>query len=78
MLSIAYGNSRISLSWSNKTVSFDDLCERLKSTTRTTESVEEYKKMTKAQKDFAKDKVRKRKRKSRVYGKRLRKRQARR
>ena len=56
MLSIAYGNSRISLSWSNKTVSFDDLCERLKSTTRTTESVEEYKKMTKAQKDFAKDK----------------------
>lgn len=54
-LAIAYGNSRQAKKWSNKTVKFDDLKKRLQSTMYTTESVEEYKKMSKAQRDAAKD-----------------------
>ena len=54
-LAIAYGNSRQAKKWSNKTVKFDDLKKRLKTTMYTTESVEEYKKMSKAQRDAAKD-----------------------
>lgn len=40
--------------WSNKTVKFDNLKERLKTTMRTTESADEYAKMSKAQRDAAK------------------------
>ena len=47
-LSIAYGNSRQAKKWINKTISFNDLKERLKTTIRTTESAEEYAKMQKA------------------------------
>ena len=54
-LAIAYGNSRQAKKWSNKTVKFDDLKKRLQTTMYTTESVEEYKKMSKAQRDAAKD-----------------------
>lgn len=54
-LAIAYGNSRQAKKWVNKTVRFDDLKERLKTTIRTTESAEEYAKMNKAQRDAAKD-----------------------
>lgn len=54
-LAIAYSNSRQAKKWSNKTVKFDDLKERLKTTMRTTKSVEEYAKMSKAQRDAAKD-----------------------
>ena len=54
-LNIAYGNSRQAKMWVNKTVSFDDLKERLKVTIRTTESAEEYAKMSRAQRDAAKD-----------------------
>ncbi len=54
-LAIAYGNSRQAKKWSNKTVKFDDLKERLKTTMRTTESAEEYVKMNKSQRDTAKD-----------------------
>lgn len=54
-LAIAYGNSRQAKKWSNKTVQFDDLKKRLKTTMRTTESAEEYAKMSKAQRDAAKD-----------------------
>ncbi len=54
-LAIAYGNSRQALKWVNKTIKFDDLKERLKTTIRTTESAEEYAKMSKAQRDSAKD-----------------------
>ena len=54
-LAIAYGNSRQAKKWSNKTVKFDDLKKRLQSTMYTTESVEEYKKMSKAGRDAAKD-----------------------
>lgn len=54
-LAIAYSNSRQAKKWVNKTVRFDDLKERLKTTMRTTESAEEYAKMSKAQRDAAKD-----------------------
>ena len=54
-LSIAYGSSRQAKKWVNKTIKYDDLKERLKTTIRTPESAEEYAKMGKAQKDAAKD-----------------------
>ena len=54
-LNIAYGNSRQAKTWVNKTIRFDDLKERLKTTIRTTESAEEYAKMNHAQRDAAKD-----------------------
>ena len=54
-LAIAYGNSRQAKKWVNKTITFDALKERLKTTIRTTESAEEYAKMPKAGRDAAKD-----------------------
>lgn len=54
-LKIAYGNSRTAKQWSNKTIRFADLKERLKTTIRTSESAEEYAKFTKAQRDAVKD-----------------------
>ena len=55
-LKIAYGSSCFSKVWSNKTITFDALCERLKNTIRTPETVEEYPKLSKAERDRAKDK----------------------
>ena len=55
-LNIAYGNSCMAKKWSNKTTTWEDLGERLKNTIRTSESVEEYQKMKKAEKDGIKDK----------------------
>lgn len=55
-LCIAYGNSCMAKTWSNKTTTFDDLCERLKTTVRTTETVQEYPKIPKVERDRAKDK----------------------
>lgn len=54
-LAIAYGNSRQAKTWVNKTISYDSLKERLRVPVRTTETAEEYAKMTKAQRDAAKD-----------------------
>lgn len=54
-LAIAYGNNRQAKKWVNKTTKYEDLKERLKVTIRTTESAEEYAKMSKAQRDAAKD-----------------------
>lgn len=54
-LAIAYGNNHQAKKWVNKTIRFDDLKERLKVTIRTTESAEEYAKMSKAQRNAAKD-----------------------
>lgn len=45
-LAIAYGNNRQAKKWVNKTISYDDLKARLKVTIRSTESVEEYAKMS--------------------------------
>ena len=50
-LSIAYGNSRSAKQWSNKTIRFEDLKERLKVTIRTSESAEEYARFPKSKKD---------------------------
>ena len=55
-LPIAYGNSCYARTWSNKTTAWDELCERLKTTIRTTETVEEYPKLKKDDRDRAKDK----------------------
>ena len=54
-LNIAYGNNRQAKRWVNKTIGFDDLKERLRVTIRTTESAEEYAKMSRAQRDTVKD-----------------------
>lgn len=54
-LAIAYGDSCFAVKWSNKVTSFDDLAERLKTPVRTTETVSEYAKMKKADRDRAKD-----------------------
>lgn len=54
-LSIAYGNSRSAKQWSNKTIRFGELKERLKVTIRTSESAEEYARFPKSKKDTAKD-----------------------
>ena len=47
-LAIAYGNSCMAKKWSNKTTTWANLAERLKNTIRTSESVEEYQKMKRA------------------------------
>ena len=54
-LAIAYGNNRQSKTWVNKTITFDELKERLKVTIRTPESAEEYAKFNKAKRDAVKD-----------------------
>jgi hypothetical protein len=54
-LKIAYGDSRLSKRWVNKKTTFDELCERFKVTRRTTETVAEYKKLTKDRRDAIKD-----------------------
>ena len=55
-LKISYGNSRQSKVWSNKTITFDALCERLSTTIRTSETAEEYPELSKAERDEIKDK----------------------
>ena len=55
-LSIAYGSSCHAKRWVNQQVTFDELCERLSHTVRTPETVEEYPKLPKAERDRAKDK----------------------
>ncbi len=55
-LPVAYGNSCFAKTWPNKAITFDELCTRLEQTIRTTESVEEYPKLAKAERDRIKDK----------------------
>jgi len=55
-LPVAYGNSCFAKIWSNKTITFGELCARLEHTIRTTESAEEYPKLPKAERDRIKDK----------------------
>ena len=54
--SIAFGNSCFAKKWSNKTITYDELCKRLENTHRTAETVEEYPKLPKAERDRIKDK----------------------
>jgi putative DNA primase/helicase len=55
-LAITTGNSRQSAVWNPGEVSFDELCEKLKQPIRTSETAAQYRKMTRAEKDTAKDK----------------------
>lgn len=52
---ICYGSSRNSVKWKNSYVKWSDFIERLKSTVRTSETVEEYAKLPKGSKDKIKD-----------------------
>ncbi len=54
-LAIAYGSNRQAKKWTNKTIRYDALKDRLRVPLRTTETVQEYAKMKKAQRDTAKD-----------------------
>lgn len=54
-MKIAYGNSRMEKKWKNNEISWDDFCRRVSTTQTTTETVEEYRKMTKPQQDAVKD-----------------------
>lgn len=52
---IAVGSSRQSLKWKNTEIAYGDLVDRLKVTTRTRESFQEYKKLPKSNRDGIKD-----------------------
>jgi Predicted P-loop ATPase and inactivated derivatives len=54
-MKIAYGNSRMDKRWKNSDISWEDFCSRVKTTQRTTETAEEYRKMKKGGQDSIKD-----------------------
>ena len=54
-LKIALGRSADSLKWTNSTISWEKLCEKLKTTLRTRETVAEYHAMSRDDKEKAKD-----------------------
>ncbi len=56
MLKIAYGKSCNARTWRNDTISWDDLCSKIKTTVRTKETVAEYQSMSKVERTAAKDK----------------------
>jgi putative DNA primase/helicase len=55
-MKIAYGNSRKELHWKNSEISWEDFKARVSQTIKTTETVEEYRKMSKAKQAEIKDK----------------------
>lgn len=54
-MKIAYGNSRMEKKWKNNEISWEDFCKRVSITQTTTETVDEYRKMSKPQQDSIKD-----------------------
>ncbi len=54
-MKIAVGNSRMDKKWKNKEVTWDELINLVNQTIRTTETVEEYRKMNRARQDATKD-----------------------
>ena len=54
-MKIAVGNSRMDKKWKNREISWENLCQRVSSTIRTTETVEEYRKLKKGAQDNIKD-----------------------
>lgn len=54
-LKIAYGSSCFAKKWTNKIISFDELCEQFRNPVRTAETTEEYPKLPKAERDRIKD-----------------------
>jgi len=55
LLTIATGRSRKELNWKNREMLWSELVKRLSSTIRTSETYEEYKKLSKAKRDEIKD-----------------------
>lgn len=55
-LKIAYGDSCKAKKWVNRTIQFDALCERVQTTFTTPETVEEYKGMSREERNRTKDK----------------------
>lgn len=53
---IAYGRSCNALKWTNSKITWEELCEKLRTTVKTSETAEEYKNMEKKQRDAIKDK----------------------
>ncbi len=54
-MKIAVGNSRMDKKWKNRDISWEDLCQKVSVTIRTTETVEEYRKLKKGAQDNIKD-----------------------
>ncbi|WP_322354507.1 virulence-associated E family protein [Dehalococcoides sp.] len=54
-MKIAIGNSRMDKKWKNNEISWEDFCTRVSSTIRTTETTQEYRKMSKDQQASIKD-----------------------
>ena len=54
-MKIAYGNSRMEKKWKNNEISWEDFCKRVSTTQTTTETVDEYRKMSKPQQDSIND-----------------------
>ncbi|WP_051600555.1 YfjI family protein [Eubacterium sp. AB3007] len=55
-LRIAYGKKSNAKVWKNATITWDALCEKLRTTIKTNETAEEYRSMRRAEKDAVKDK----------------------
>ena len=53
-MKIAIGNRRTDKCWKNSDISWEDFCLKISSTLRTTETVEEYRKMKKGLHKFKK------------------------
>ena len=54
-MKIAVGNSRMDKKWKNREISWEDFCKKVSVTQRTTETVEEYRKLRKGRQDNIKD-----------------------
>lgn len=54
-MKIAVGNSRMDKKWKNRDISWEDFCQKVSVTQRTTETVEEYRKLRKGRQDDIKD-----------------------
>ncbi len=54
-MKIAVGNSRMDKKWKNREISWADFCTRVSNTIRTTETVEEYRRLKKGAQDSIKD-----------------------
>ncbi len=54
-MKIAVGNSRMDRKWKNSDISWEAFCSRVKTTQRTTETVEEYRKLKRGGQDDIKD-----------------------
>ena len=54
-MKIAVGNSRMDKKWKNRDIPWEDFCSKVAVTIRTTETVEEYRRLKKGSQDSIKD-----------------------